>query len=259
MKPSPPDPDNFRYWARTQFAAYRGCIAFVETSDAAKQIGIGSCFHVGDGVFVTARHVVENRTINEIGFDDDAVNQELLQDRKHWGRQRHGRVNVVEGPHFHPDQNVDVACFKVDPHPKAFIPLGGHLDDYLLQYELVLYRTIVLGYPLIPFTKRPVLVASVGEVNALFDLYLGGHPHFIISTMARGGFSGSPVLVAYNEDNKASGTAVLGIVTQSLTQDHKAPEHGYMAVLTVEPIYKCLEEHKLLPACQSHTQPETDT
>lgn len=104
----------------------------------------------------------------------------------------------------------------LNPTP-AWIPLGGHLDDYLGQHELVLYRTLVLGYPPIPLTKVPKIVASVGEVNALIELYDGSHhPHFLISTMARGGFSGSPVLVAYNEDNPDSGTAVLGIVTQSL-------------------------------------------
>jgi hypothetical protein len=244
--------DNFRFWARSQFAAYKGCIAFVESQAPDGEIGCGTCFHVGEGVFVTARHVIENRTITQIGFDDDAVNQELLQDRKFWGQQQQGRLTVVEGPFFHSKQNVDVACFRVEPHPKAWLPLGGHLDDFLGQHELLLYRTLVIGYPPIPLTSEPKLVASVGEVNALVDLYVGSHPHFIISTMARGGFSGAPVLVAYNEDNTSSGTAVLGIVTQSLVENNKSTEHGYMAVLTVEPIFTCLEQHNMLPKGQGY-------
>ncbi len=119
------------------------------------------------------------------------------------------------------------------------------------QYEFVLHRTLVLGHPPIPLTDRPVLVASGGEVNALIEKYTGGHPHFIISTMARGGFSGAPVLVAYNEDNPKTGTALLGLVTESLGTNGRDPELGYMAVLTVEPIYTCLETHGLLPKCQS--------
>lgn len=245
-------PDNFRYWARTQFAAYRGCVAYVETRDSAGDLGCGTCFHVGEGVFVTARHVVEQRTITRFGFDDDAVKQELLQDMRYLEKRSHGLVNIVQEPLFHTNPQVDVACFRVEPYPRACVPLGGHLDDYLTQYELVLFRTLLLGYPPIPLTSEPKLVASVGEVNALIDLYVGGHPHFIISTMARGGFSGSPVLVAYNEDNLNGGTAVLGMVTQSLTTDHKAPEQGYMAVLTVEPIYTCLENHNMLPRGQGY-------
>jgi hypothetical protein len=32
--------------------------------------GIGSAFHVGEGVFVTARHVVEGMTIRELGITE---------------------------------------------------------------------------------------------------------------------------------------------------------------------------------------------
>lgn len=261
MVKASPDIDLFRFWAREQFAAYRGCVAFVETVDAHGATGIGTCFHVGDGVFVTARHVVEGMESIKVGFDDDAVAQQLVtrsinDDFKihgmFQGDHNYAAVKVIGGPLYHSDSTVDVACFKVAPHPAEFIPLGGHLDDYLGQYELVLYRTLVMGYPPIPLAKRPVLVASVGEVNALTDLYVGcKHPHFVVSTVARGGFSGGPVLVAYNEYNPEGGTAVLGLVTQSLTENHKAPEHGYMAVLTVEPIYACLEQNKMLPPCQS--------
>ena len=243
--------DNFRFWARNQFAAYRGCVAHIETLDAEGNPDCGTCFHVGDGVFVTARHVIEHRTINNVEFGDSAVKQELLQVQQYWGARSHGDVHIVEGPSFHPEPQVDVACFRVKPYPKAWIPLGGHLDNYLTQYELVLYRTLLLGYPPVPLTAEPILVASVGEINALVDLYIGGHPHFIISTMARGGFSGSPVLVAYNEDNP-EGTAVLGMVTQSLIRDEKPEEHGYMAILTVEPIFTCLELNNMLPHSQGY-------
>ena len=117
----------------------------------------------------------------------------------------------------------------------------------------MLYRTLVLGYPPIPLVAKPTLVASVGEINSLVDLYLGSkHPHFVISTIARGGFSGAPVLVTYNEDNEDGGTAALGLVTQSLTVDEQRPEQGYLAVLTIEPIYRCLERNNMLPQAQRY-------
>lgn len=247
MKQSHSKTDPFQYWARSQFNKFKSCVAFIESTDVDGDKGIGSCFHVGEGVFVTARHVVEGREINVVGFDDHFVNQQLLQEPEHWGKKPHGRVSIIDGPYFHSNPNIDVACFRVEPFPTAYIPLGVHLDDWLGQYELVLHRTLVLGYPPIPFSDRPVLVASVGEVNALIDMYTGGHPHFVVSTMARGGFSGGPALVAYNEHNLDGGTAVLGLVTKSLTRDSVASEQGYMAVLTVEPIYTCLEVHGMLP------------
>lgn len=226
-------------------------MGYVATEGRDGEVQCGTCFHVGDGVFVTARHVVEDRVIKKIGFDDIWAVQEMLEDHlKDWGKQHHGQVTIVQGPLFHPDPSVDAACFRVQPYPRAWIPLGGHFDDFLGQYELVLYRTLVLGYPPIPLTRAPNLVACVGEVNALVDLYFGSHPHFLISTMARGGFSGAPVLVGYNEALSSGGTAVLGMVTQSLTADEQLPEQGYMAVLTVEPIYTCLESHDMLPEAQ---------
>ena len=92
---------------------------------------------------VTARHVVENKNIKEIGFSDIELGQELLREPKHWGEKKHGDTNITEGPYFHPNPVVDAACFRVEPYPKTWIPLGGHFDDYLSQHELVLYRTLV--------------------------------------------------------------------------------------------------------------------
>lgn len=229
---------------------YRGCVAWIATEGLDGTQGIGTCFHVGEGVFVTARHVVEDRTISEIGFDDDQTSLSLLEDETHRGRKSHGSVTIKRGPLFHADPTIDLACFLAEPHPRRSIPLGGHLDDWLGQYELVLYRTLVLGYPPVQLTNKPLLVASLGEVNALADLRAAPHPHFIVSSMARGGFSGGPALVAYNESTADGGTAALGVVTQALCKNGEPEQLGYMAVLTVEPVYNMLEQHGLLPADQ---------
>lgn len=241
---------NYRYWALAQFEKYKGCVAYIDTESNEGDRGIGSCFHVGDGVFVTARHVIENREILEIGFDDDSTNICLMNDARFWNKEHPGKLCIMEGPYFHPNDDVDVACFRLDCFPVEKIPLGGHVDDCLGQYDLVLHKTLILGYPPIPHTTRPVLVASLGEVNALADMYSSNHPHFLISTMARGGFSGGPALIAYDELNTKGGTAALGIITQSLVSNGKSPETGYMAVLTVEPIFDCLEAHGMLPRIQ---------
>lgn len=237
-------------WGNDAFMKYRGCVAFIATEGLDGAQGIGTCFHVGEGVFVTARHVVEGRTITEIGFDDGPTSLSLLEDPKHWGKKPHGSITVTHGPLYHVDPAIDLACFVAEPNPKRWIPLGGHLDDWMGQYEFVLHRTLVLGYPPVQLTNKPLLVASLGEVNALADLRAAPHPHFIVSSTARGGFSGGPALVAYDEANADGGTAALGVVTQALCKNGEPEQLGYMAVLTVEPVYNMLEQHGILPAEQ---------
>ena len=245
--------DTFRHWGRAQFRKYKGCVASLQSRDLKGDLSVGTCFHVGDGVFVTTRHVVEGRFELKMEFDDDATSIELIQTVIPHIKAEPAGVKIISGPYCHPDPQVDVACFKTDFALKEFMPLGGHLDDYLSQYEFILHRVLVLGYPPIPLTNRAALVANVGEVNAAVELYVQDQKrvHFLVSTMARGGFSGGPVLIAYNELNEESGTAVLGVVTQSLVANYAPAESGHMAVLSVDPIYECLEAASLLPQCQS--------
>jgi S1-C subfamily serine protease len=49
------------------FVDFACAMADIEVEDEAGEIGVGSAFHVGEGVFVTARHVVENFDIREVG------------------------------------------------------------------------------------------------------------------------------------------------------------------------------------------------
>lgn len=239
----------YAYWARAQFAKFRSCVAYIETHDSNGASGVGTCFHVGNGVFVTARHVIEDRSIESIGFDDYSAITQLARKPKNWDKKSHGSVSIKGDPYFHPNKSVDVACFSVEPYPESYIPLGGHL--WLGQYELVLHRTLVLGYPRIPLSLNGhALVASIGEINAVVETMLDRQSCFIVSTMARGGFSGGPALVAYDERNEDGGTAALGMVTQSLVSDNREPELGYLSVITVNPIYECLDAYGLLPEYQ---------
>lgn len=43
----------------------------------------------------------------------------------------------------------------------------------------------------------------------------------------------------------------LGVITESLLTQEQTPELGFMAALTVEPIYVCLGKHRILPRSQS--------
>jgi hypothetical protein len=151
----------------------------------------------------------------------------------------------MNGPFFHRDDSVDIAIFqvdKIDPRT-AVIELGGHLDDYLGESDFTLFEAIVLGYPPIPMADRPILIGARAEVNATIDMRGTPYVHFMLSTMPRGGFSGG---VAILEPGFA-----LGMITQSLlTQDNPA-ELGYMTAISIEPVYQCLADHKLLPDAQA--------
>lgn len=215
--------------SRLAYTRLAAAVAFIEIEKPDGDVSIGTCFHVGDNTWVTARHVVEGKKILKIGKPGRAGTPiETTQ----W-----------TGPFYHPDQTVDVAVLKIDNLPAPAIDLGGHLDDWFGD-EFILWPVLVLGYPPIPFTREPYLVAATGEVSAIVERPHGvPHPHFIISGMPRGGFSGGPVLALLE-----GGEFAFGLVTESLGMNHLPPELGFFAVLTVEPIYVCLGHHGLLPA-----------
>jgi hypothetical protein len=246
-------------YARSLFDTYAGAVAFVAVESPDGTAGIGTAFHVGEGVFVTARHVVDGNTIVELatthGSSTDLVGDAAIGARTF----RHDSdgtehpiydcrpraLSVKDGPFFHKDPTVDVAVFRVesvDPY-MPWIPLGGHLDDWVGANDFILSEAIVLGYPPISQTTEPILVAARAEVNASVDLRTAPHVHFILSATPRGGFSGGPAIL--------EGEAVLGMVTDSLTENYKPSELGFFAVVSVEPIYVCLAAHKMLPLCQA--------
>ncbi len=216
------------------------CLLSVETHDENGEPGIGTAFHIGDGYLVTARHVIEGRQLtNLIPARDGSISLDS--------------VEVI----YPSDPTVDLALlktnFSLDYYMKHVnfwgrddvtkvdhIQIGGHLDDWI-DDGLVLMKVIAFGYPPIPTSPRPELVAVRGEINAIIDPYVGSkHPLFVISPMARGGFSGGPVL--------SENGWLLGIVTSSLLTNHAVPELGYGAALTVEPLWNLLAENKIFPA-----------
>lgn len=235
--------------ARELYVAYAPAMAYlcVRSRDGAE--GIGSAFHVGDGVFVTARHVVDQVEIIEIASTErqfvNGSSQRVADSR----RSSPGAMQLLAGPFFHPDDRVDVAVFVTDHANQPAVPLGSHLDDWL-GTELVLTSAVVMGYPPIPMSKTPLLLAARAEINTIVDPYHAPHPHFVLSAMSRGGFSGGLALSEYG--------FALGVITQSFLRNGEAAELGFFSVLSIEPIYQCLSSHKVLPECQRHSWSETE-
>jgi S1-C subfamily serine protease len=224
--------------ARELYRLYGAAMVAIVATDKVGDERIGSAFHIGVGIFVTARHVVEGQASCRLELDRYRL-MRLANDASI-------ALNNADLSGFrvealaHPDPLIDVAVFSV-PQLAVLpaIPLGAHLDDWIVDHEFVLAEVLVLGFPPIPLSARPVLVAARGQINAVVDLINTRHVHFVVSATPRGGFSGGVVLSVSN--------FALGVITKSLIKDYAPEELGYLTVLTVEPILECLAAHRLLP------------
>jgi hypothetical protein len=228
-----------RYTAKELYRRYAASLVPVISIDGKGDQGIGSAFHVGDGSFVTARHVVEGMASCHV--EVDRVRLGGMPGFENIFTHEAGPIAI--DPKLHPDIDKDVAVFSV-PRLSGLpaIQLGRHLDDWIAGprgYGLVLDEVLVLGFPPIPLSQGPILVAARAQINALADLINLDHVHFVVSATARGGFSGGVAL-------QESGFA-LGVVTASLLKNNAPEELGYFAILTIQPILECLAAHGLLP------------
>lgn len=211
------------------YAQFAGAVAFVAILDNKGKEGIGSAFHIGDGIFITAKHVIENKKIIEVATTKRIeLIQENLQERKEPDITLidPSVLEIIEGPYE--DENNDVAVFKVNTEG-LFLPaiqLGSHTSHEISDNEFILSNVIVIGYPPIPFTTTPNQVVATGQVNAVIDVWHSKYVHFILSTMARGGFSGGVVLTELG--------FALGLVTESLGNGESLVETGYMSILSID-------------------------
>jgi len=216
------------------YQSYKRCIVRITVKNGLGDLSTGTAFHIGDGWLATARHVVE-------GYDIEEMVSENCD-----------KPLDVEQIIYHPNPLVDLAIIKTDFNlthyiekvtivnpPDGFVKadrilMGDHLDDWLGD-EFCLSKVLLMGYPPIPFSNGAVLIAAEGEINAVIDKYNAPHPHFIISCMSRGGFSGGPVISEYG--------FLLGVLTESLIHDNRDEELGYSAAISIEPLLELLYAH----------------
>lgn len=223
------------------FLKIRPAIIALETVNTNGTRGIGTGFHVGDGIVVTARHVVEGM--------QSVI---LIASSAKGGK--------IKETIFATNPLADVALLRTDLDFSYYLEkthihgmkyqktdhltLGVEWDDSADE-SLILYDVIVMGYPPIP-TAFPTLVTIRAQVNAIIDQYsMAGQnppPLYVLSGIPRGGFSGAPMIVEAGDSS-----FVLGVVTTALVSNHNAPETGFMAAVTIESVLQLLYENRLYP------------
>jgi hypothetical protein len=251
------------------YARHANAMAYVDVEKPDGTRSIGSAFHIGEGVFVTARHVVEDNRIVEVKVTEPVgvgckeffrellgvdVTDEYIEGYEKWAEDagcppplfKHylRQLELLEGPCFPENDAFDVAAFRVrNIHPAAgVVKLGVHWDDWVYRGLWQVSDAIILGYPPIPMVNEAVLVAARAEINTFVIPRHAPAVHFILSAMPRGGFSGG---VAIHENGDA-----LGVITSSFLRDGIPEQLGFFAVLSIEAIVKCLERNQMYPEVQ---------
>jgi S1-C subfamily serine protease len=210
---------------RYLFLKYRDAIVRICTVNGAGDEETGTGFHIGEGLIITARHVAAQK-ITVIRREPDNL------------------LVPIQTLIFHQNGKVDLAIVKSQFHELSpanprqrrvcSLPLGQYLDEWLSN-DFVLSKVLVMGFPRIPMTIDQIMVSSEAEVNAMAKTNASGHSYFILSSTARGGFSGGPIVSAAG--------FVLGVVTDALTTGHA--EAGFFAATSVEPLLEMLVRENL--------------
>ncbi|WP_413472486.1 S1 family peptidase [Shewanella baltica] len=212
---------------RNVYLKAKGAIAYVAVETKEGDNSIGTAFHIGDGYFVTAKHVLESNTILEVSITQPLTAITSYHNNHMSDEVRPRTLKIVEGPWF-ADGDVDVAVFRIEAAGNIpSIKLSSTDDIYQSEDILLLSPVICVGYPPIPLTTHPFQVAVDGKINALVRVRSSNYLTYIISATSRGGFSGGPVL-------DESGVAI-GLVTESLVKDHNFVETGFFTCLSISP------------------------
>ena len=204
----------------------RRSVAYVTVKRSDGSESIGTAFHIGQGYFVTAKHVLDGNQIIEVGITQPH-NKLIGYHAAPLSEDERPRILKVDlNPVLSESEVDDVAVFRVQQHEGLpSIELSSVHDMHQSEDLALLSNVLCIGYPPIPLTIHPFQVAVDATVSALITIRGSDYLSYVVSATARGGFSGGPII---NLEGKA-----IGLVTDSLVRDSNAVETGFMASLSI--------------------------
>ncbi|MGN9864732.1 S1 family peptidase [Bacillus swezeyi] len=215
------------------FNKYKVCVVRITVKMLNGDISNGTGFHIGEGYIVTARHVIEGNSIIEIAGDYQSY---INVKKEIYPTDTRIDIAILETDFSLEYYMEKVSIINSDVEKINYIEIGRHLDDWIGE-EFLLTNVLLMGFPPIPLSREPNIVAVKAEVNSVVDKYIGPHPHFIISSVPRGGFSGGPVISEYG--------FLLGVLTESLGENDKPTEVGFASAISIEPLIELIYKNNL--------------
>lgn len=247
------------------FARYRPSLVKIVVVNEGDDIDIGTGFHIGDGYIATARHVVVGHKKVEVLTEQFATNcspAEAIKLREAGALEADPDALArltIEKTVAHVDADVAVlkTNFNLEFYMTSFLhtivnPVDGTVcertdnleiaqvtDELLTNAHSVLCPVVLMGYPRVPRANGAFLLGMNADINAVVPRYDAKNLHFILSSTARGGFSGGPVIDYYGR--------VIGITTESLVRDNLPKENGFAAAVSAEPLLDLLFDNAIYP------------
>jgi hypothetical protein len=230
----------FKQDTRSVTFASSSAVLYISVENSGGNQDIGTGFHIGDGYVATARHVIEGNTIRCIGRNDTSAFRRQMPGGGTKLTSCHTPFQEAkfEGPFHHPNEQVDVSILKLPWQIEPTIQLSLSVDQ-LTEGELLMNEVLVMGYPPIPISSSPQIVIFRGDISAVITSYTENERHLVISGMARGGFSGAPII------HTSYPTTSYGMVTRALLNRDKATELGFICGVTPRAIFETIDAHKI--------------
>src|SRR6266568_5669297 len=140
------------------YLKYKPCIVRITVFTNAGDLHTGTGFHIGDGLIVTARHVMREivKKPSISGEDEIEVDRRI----ESISREIDEQVLTVEKVYYHSDNRVDLAVLETNFEAHAFpeksntvgvpkmksaaIPIGAQVDGWISD-QFVLCKVLVMG------------------------------------------------------------------------------------------------------------------
>lgn len=95
-------------------AQISSAVVYVEIQDEKGDKAIGSAFHIGEGYFATAQHVIRGKKILRIGRRDTSLRSHVNSGKVSYTTSYPDFTHCeIESLFYHPDDRVDVAIIKL--------------------------------------------------------------------------------------------------------------------------------------------------